>query len=313
MVWLRGMMGVWGLCAVLVVTALALGDALPPGDVIAFERYRRASSDLDIYLYHHNTRIDQRLTDTNPYRYPRWSPNTRHLTYTGPYDTVYQHIDGEQVDITRRIFPDDIDPTASFVWSPDGCCVAYLAWNDRDNGHEIHVLHLESRQHWAAVDTVVLSQTSPAWSPDGRTLAFMGYLINSGRPPRIYTVPIDTQANPQRQVPSVVTDGFEGYAYPVWSPDGSHIYFIRALDTQLMRVRVDGSIKQPEEFEAVGNIQPNGAVSFSPDGTKLVFSARDAWGYDALFTADVDGTQHHQLTFPVLRRNAKDRYPVWRP
>lgn len=310
----RGVAGLWGLWAVVVIVLLAVGRILPLGDVIAFERIREQQ--VEIHLLHRTTGIHLSLTDqSQTYREPGWNPNGQILIYRDTSGNIYQAVQRERDTITDQFSPDGA--VSELSWSPDGCCVAFTTWNNRDNGHEIHVRHLENGRVWPVVDSVVLSQTNPRWSPDGHMLAFSGYLINSGRPPRIYVVPLSTEAatrtTPARQVPLVVTDGFEGYAYPVWSPDGTHIYFIRALDTQLLRVPIDGTIKLPEDFERVGNIQTNGPISFSPDGTTMAFSAKDRWGRDALFVANPDGSHPRQITFPPRNPTVRDLRPVWRP
>jgi dipeptidyl aminopeptidase/acylaminoacyl peptidase len=112
--------------------------------------------------------------------------------------------------------------------SPDGRTVVYTVTyydleTDRSTTHlwQVPVAGGEARQltHGEA------SATSPAWAPDGRTLAFVSARNEDGR--QIWLMP--AEGGEARQLTRV--EG--GVSGPVWAPDGSRIAFTA-------RVWVDG-------------------------------------------------------------------------
>ncbi|MFL5637939.1 MAG: hypothetical protein ACJ78M_01065 [Gemmatimonadaceae bacterium] len=146
---------------------------------------------------------------------------------------------------------------------------------------------------------------APAWSPDGRRVAFTGNNGNGGAAfidnLRIYVVNADgTDLHPITSVPS--------YAYgPAWSPDGNRIAFFRWLDPftfglAIMNADGSGALQIPNT---------NGAMtappSWHPDGSTLAF-ARSA-GRLAIFTVRPDGSELTQLTFDDCEAN----FPAWSP
>ena len=92
---------------------------------------------------------------------------------------------------------------------------------------------------------------SPAWSPDGRRLAF-----NRGRD--IYVIRADGRGLVR------LTQGRAADGQPAWSPDGRSIAFIRGGDLWLMQP--DGS--RPRALYVAG--RANGP-SWSPDGRRIAF------------------------------------------
>jgi Tol biopolymer transport system component/DNA-binding winged helix-turn-helix (wHTH) protein len=101
--------------------------------------------------------------------------------------------------------------------SPDGAWVAYTAypegtlWRSRPDGGE-------KRQ----LTQPPLVARFPQWSPDGRTIAFLG--SESGETWRIYLMP----ASGGKPQPLLVENASQGV--PTWSPDGKQIAFGRLLD-----------------------------------------------------------------------------------
>lgn len=128
---------------------------------------------------------------------------------------------------------------------------------------------------------------NPAWSPDGRTIAFES---NREGNSAVYTVEVESRA--VRRLTPADAEAFQ----PAWSPDGRMIVFgMKRGDTSdLYLVRRDGSnltrvIEQPgSQFYA----------SFSPDGGWIVFGVQFPEKRDLYYVGVVrpDGTRYRLVT-----------------
>lgn len=123
-------------------------------------------------------------------------------------------------------------------WSPDGSRVAYVQW-DYDAGYGISVVGVHSSEANVVVPGWVLPNTAthrqaPAWSPDGKNLAFVGMERDRGLGQAIYTVGVD--GSNLRMLTETVTR-------PAWSPDGKRIAFAKpdGDELALYTIGADGS------------------------------------------------------------------------
>jgi len=113
----------------------------------------------------------------------------------------------------------------------------------------------------------------PAWSHDGRSIAFRGALDQSGFSHALFVV--DLASGAVRRVSRPIDPRFDavGYGRPAWSPDDRTIVF-DAVDQAgqtfaLYRVAVDGTGQQ-----RLTTTDRNGyAPKFSPDGRFIAFTA----------------------------------------
>ncbi len=132
--------------------------------------------------------------------------------------------------------------------------------------------------HAAGRRGVRVAVEPPAWSPDGRWLAFTGVV---GRHSKGFEQPADVfvvraDGSDLRRLTHTGSAG-----EPVWSPDGRMIVFAElslvgnpnlatSVAAQLMRVNRDGSNLRKLTPLVRGRVDRPG--SFSPDGTRLVFT-----------------------------------------
>jgi len=145
------------------------------------------------------------------------------------------------------------------------------------------------------------SDQSPAWSPDGRRIAFVRY-------PRygesdLYVTEIDGATE------VALTDDPEEDTHPVWSPDGSGIAFVHAGDICV----IDPDNPGPGAFRNLTNsTAAELGPTWSPDGERLAFSCRSGDAYDApygLCTVTVTDGQLDTLVAGTLY----DSHPAWSP
>jgi len=251
------------------------GTPSPDGKLRAY--LRASGNDVDLYVSAVGTSNRIRLS-------PRhgivdevdWSPDGRSLAFTFGND------DGEQIYLVaaqggrprqvthepgrswesgltftnrgRRLrYDSEVDPllgNALWTMNPDGAGLLRLT-------------------HEASDDS------TPAWSPDGRRVAFsrsgsIAVIDGNGRSERRLTAgPKDTN--------------------PVWSPDGKRIAFRREIDGTLYLavVNADGSGLHVLRNSA----SPYGRQSWSPDGREIVYSDSGT----TIMSIAPDGTHKHAL------------------
>ena len=130
----------------------------------------------------------------------------------------------------------------------------------------------------------------PAWSPDASRIAFSRWFTRTHQPDQIYTSAADG-SDVRRLTSGCTPRRCLADANPSWSPDGSQVAFVR-LYKPLVRKRFNrydqserpksadimitsaggGSPKLVRHFG--GDLQGSeGAVTWSPDGTQIVFAA----------------------------------------
>jgi len=109
-----------------------------------------------------------------------------------------------------------------------------------------------------------VTQNSPSywhgWSPDGKTLAFVGRRNDDFD---IYTIPVTGGDETRLTTAKGLDDG------PEYSPDGNYIYFNseRTGHMQIWRMHADGSAQEQVTFDDFNNWFPH----ISPDGRWMVF------------------------------------------
>jgi TolB protein len=168
------------------------------------------------------------------------------------------------------------------------------------------------------------SVEGPAWSPDGRTLAFTRTVF-AGSPASPATVGLwlvavdDGAARRLTQEPVRAVAGRLGArdGYPSWSPDGARLAFTHAVRGEVggldqfavETMGIDGSDRRqvtPNDIQA-------GEPAWSPDGALIAFqSPPDQEGFPKnLFTIRPDGTGMHPLTADLGVHDSD--HPTWSP
>jgi TolB protein len=155
---------------------------------------------------------------------------------------------------------------------------------------------------------------SPAWSPDGRTIAFASNRRGDAATlDDIWLMDADG-GNPRQLISRVGID-----EYPVWSPHGRTILFActtgvvlrqRVGDFEVCSMNADGSgVRRLTNATGVSL-----AWSWSPDGRRIAFDSnrRHPSGVDEggdLFLMNADGSRVRALT----RGRAHDAQPMFSP
>ena len=148
--------------------------------------------------------------------------------------------DGRMRQLTRNSVSD-----YGAVWSPDGARLAFVRGSEEGGGDDIWVMDADGRNQRRLTEPAVTADgvpaldMAPAWSPDGRRIAFAS--TRDGAEMKIYVMDADGghQSRLSDSAP-FVTDHT-----PAFSPDGEHIVFASNRDsvenTEIYRMRADGS------------------------------------------------------------------------
>ncbi len=139
-----------------------------------------------------------------------------------------------------------------------------------------------------------LHDSSPAWSPDGRKIAFVRYDGSSSFD--IYTMNID--GSNQVRLTNAGTSSY----WPNWSPDGTKIIFTRF--NQIYQMNADGTNQAQLAFHTGADDDPK----FSPDGTKIVYYCYRR-AKSKICTMNADGTNEMFVT----NEKRYDAFPMFSP
>jgi TolB protein len=166
---------------------------------------------------------------------------------------IVSDADGENA---QRV-AESTQPLMSPAWSPDARRLAYVSFEGGNSGVYVQTLRTGTRERVSGRAGV---NSSPSFSPDGRTLALT--LSRDAGNLDVHTLDLSTQVLRQLTTDEAIDSEAS------WSPDGRSIYFMsdRAGAPQIYRVGTEaGQRAQRISFEGVYNARPR----LSPDGNLI--------------------------------------------
>lgn len=153
----------------------------------------------------------------------------------------------------------------------------------------------------AALPTTAAAYGRPAWSPDGRQIAF---LCTDEQQIRVCTLHVDgsgfRQIDFPPEVPYIKKD-------LQWSPEGSRLAFVAVQPSgfnDIFLIDLESGGVQQLTFDPAGDSDPR----WSPDGTAIVFASNRDGNWE-LYTIRADGTGLTRLT----ETPGDETEPAWRP
>lgn len=183
-------------------------------------------------------------------------------------------------------------------WSPDGSRLAFVAGTE--HGAEIFVRWMDSGQT-ARLSRVPQSPRHLAWSPDGSWIAFT--MLVETEPASLVKPPRKPKGAQWADPPRVITEvrhEQDGVGY--LTPGFTHVFVVPAEG---------GTARQLTS----GDFQHQGPLSWTPDGSALLFTAnRDPdWEY-AFLDTEIHRVDIADGTITALtERNGPDHHPVVSP
>lgn len=239
---------------------------------------------------------------------PQWSPNSSKLdvprmTADGRIAPALVNADGSGY--TPLPLPDATLNLGPNAWSPDGTRIAFEGWDDPNPARD----GVFTGSSTNAGDLVRVTDNPfgghdiPGdYSPDGTQIAFwrqdpmlMNDMRNGGRY-ALFVVGVG--GGPARQL-----TGWQGdFGGVSWSPDGQWLLTDNARG-QLYVIHPDGTDRHTIHLQVSGGGLTFARVpSWSPDGTKIIFTMFTAQGglgqrqgQEALYTANADGSDVQSL------------------
>jgi serine/threonine-protein kinase len=269
---------------------LELDPALSPdGKSIAYAA--GPAGDMRIYVRQISggraIRVAESLVDNQ--RWPQWSPDGTTLVFqvghsereadsTMPPNALY--VVPALGGIPRRLFADtasDLSPS----WSPDGARIAF-ARGEGVYGRSIYVVDAAGTSPPRQIATAN-QPSAPRWSPDGTLLAFVSdnprfalgtaHLGNNA----LSSIWIVTVADGRAHR---VTSGAWLDVSPVWSPDGSALFFVSSRNgsRDVFRVAIAGGDPQGAPEQITSGLNAHG-IDLSRDGKTLAYSVFNPYAH----------------------------------
>ncbi len=232
--------------------------------------------------------------------WPQLSPDAEKVAY------VWWRDDAESADVyvkplglgTRPLrLTDSPAEEISPVWSPDGREVAFARIGEQ--GAAIYLVPALGGQERKLVDLTGPSQSVSgyflpvlSWSPDGKWLAFAEMGPEAGQ---AYIVRLSLDSLEKTRLTSP-PEGTLGDFYPAFSPDGTHLAFLRSGsatwgDLDVWVQPLAGG--QPRRL-TFGKYDSAAPLSWTPAGDEVVY-ADTIWGSGTIYRVALQGGEPRQI------------------
>ncbi|HEU0184817.1 MAG TPA: winged helix-turn-helix domain-containing protein [Blastocatellia bacterium] len=313
----------------------------PDGNQIAFVWDGGKGDNSDIYVKLIGAGQPLRLT-TNPAAdtHPVWTPDGRYIAF------LRQSAEGSGFylipalgGIERKVadvFPyrDPFQGNSQYV-APDGKFLAVVDKNSQEEPFSIYLVSIETgeKQKVTAPAAGAAGDSYPAFSPDGKTLAFLRsssqattdlYLrgVDDGGEPRRLTFDNTSilgfaWSSDNREI--VFSSRRGGSIYSLWripvnggtperlptigqnvispaiSRQGGRLVYTESLDDQnIWRLELDAAGRAGEAANLISSTLGDKGPDYSPDGRKVVFASNRSGGF-GIWVCDSDGANPVQL------------------
>ena len=265
----------------------------PRGTEIAF--VRRHGRHADVYSVAPTGGRARRLTRGRGLaRSLAWSPRGSHLAFVRADAVHLIARNGRPVGrLTRRRCGEQV---TALTWAPRGRRLAFSSFLP-SNDLEIFAVQPDGRRLSRLTANCAADDRSPAWSPNGREIA---YERRAGVASQLYRM----SADGSKKVNISRNRSFE--TEPSWSPDGATLAFVTGTRAsgEIALMRRDGRGRKQLTSTVGANVSP----AWSPAGRRIAFvSTRD--GNREIYVMGADGSNQARLT----ENPTADADPAWSP
>ncbi len=244
---------------------------------------------------------------------PAWSPDGKRIVFSTAVSTISRRtIPGlgtiESAEVNYHVLVENVadkkakqltkDTATHFapVWSVDDR-IAY--YSDVNGKCSIWIMKADGTRPLKVTPSTA-SDTCPAWSPDGKQIAFAS-LRNGHKGTRLYVMDADgknVKELTHEDNPNTLR------LEPAWSPDGKRIACVEAVARgyEVFVIGRDGSNRT--QLTRLGG--SNRSPAWSPDGKQIAFVHED----ETLYLINADGSSDPKEIFDADKKLAR---PAWKP
>lgn len=165
----------------------------------------------------------------------------------------------------------------------------YMPFINLRASQDIYVLDLDDGNVTALTSTEE-NEVSPAWSPDGKQIAFAarrgGHFV-------ISVMDVDGGKTRDITMPDLAQSYLDVACTPAWSPDGKRIAYTSSRNGKANIFAID--LEKGTTAQLTDDTNANSYPNWSPDGLRIAFTSHRG-GNDEIYIMNSDGTSPHNLT-----------------